>query len=125
MTIQRRTILFLGDGNFSFSLSFIKLLIHSQTDKCPSLQYIEYHNDDDITFEYVCTSFDSYDEVVEKYPESRKILDTLSDLPNVTVMHGINAWELRKHFPNTKFDYIIWNHPHLGTENYRLHRKPQ
>lgn len=38
------------------------------------------------------------------------------------VFHSINAWELRAHFPTRKFDAIVWNHPHLGVEDFRLHR---
>jgi hypothetical protein len=29
---------------------------------------------------------------------------------------------LPSHFPDDRFDLIIWNHPHLGTEDFRLHR---
>ncbi|KAJ3317819.1 hypothetical protein HDU76_001041 [Blyttiomyces sp. JEL0837] len=92
----------------------------------------------------LCTSFDTYDQVISKYPESKEILRYLTKKRNVRVMHSINAWELATHFkptaesmslpPNLKwtqglrvnntvsFDTICWNHPHLGTEDFRLHR---
>lgn len=67
---------------------------------------------------------------------------------NLKLLHGINAWELHSHFSEAEkdvlneisneimidrtprneeklessFDTIIWNHPHLGTENFKLHR---
>ncbi|KAI3662491.1 hypothetical protein MP638_003631 [Amoeboaphelidium occidentale] len=77
---------------------------------------------EDLDFEFTCTTFDTHEEVTEKYPESVSILAKLHKLPFVTVHHRINAWELPVHFPSKKFDVIIWNHPHLGTEDFRLHR---
>ena len=41
---------------------------------------------------------------------------------NVTLLHRINAWEIPAQFPGQVFDGIIWNHPHLGVEDFRLHR---
>ena len=38
------------------------------------------------------------------------------------VLHSINAWELPRHFPETKLDVVAWNHPHLGVEDFRLHK---
>eukprot|EP00123_Amoebidium_parasiticum_P008505 comp18854_c1_seq1/m.20892 comp18854_c1_seq1/g.20892 ORF comp18854_c1_seq1/g.20892 comp18854_c1_seq1/m.20892 type:complete len:467 (-) comp18854_c1_seq1:378-1778(-) len=68
------------------------------------------------------TSFDSRTEVVRKYPESRGILERLERYPHVQVLHDINAWLLADQFPGKLFDMIIWNHPHLGLEDFRLHR---
>lgn len=34
----------------------------------------------------------------------------------------MNAWELESQFAPQSFDAIIWNHPHLGIEDFRLHR---
>ncbi|KAI8826223.1 uncharacterized protein EV422DRAFT_515823 [Fimicolochytrium jonesii] len=78
------------------------------------------------------TSFDDRTELLGKYPESREILESLQgdwlrNVCGVEVRHGVNAWELSKAFENQLaeaegFDCVIWNHPHLGTEDFRLHR---
>ncbi|KAJ3099485.1 hypothetical protein HDU96_010695 [Phlyctochytrium bullatum] len=101
----------------------------------------------------VTTSFDTREQLLQKYPESKDILQHLEEdsrlARHVKVLHGINAWELASHFkpaaaeaeePSTSgpqepfwvkgrradgtvgFDAIAWNHPHLGTEDFRLHR---
>lgn len=41
----------------------------------------------------------------------------------MTVLHRINAMTLPAHFgSDPPFDVVIWNHPHLGLEDFRLHR---
>lgn len=41
---------------------------------------------------------------------------------NVSILHRINAWTLPEQFPSQRFNIVIWNHPHLGLEDFRLHR---
>ncbi|KAI3652248.1 hypothetical protein MP228_003551 [Amoeboaphelidium protococcarum] len=131
MTLEKSIrILALGDGNFSFSLALAKQLYDSgefnQDDHQlrPAHMYLglgvsDIHN---VKIQMICTSFDSRAEVLEKYPESDGILRRLSGYKDVQVLHQINAWNLDGHFPDQKFDIIYWNHPHLGTENFHLHR---
>lgn len=57
--------------------------------------------------EFIVTTFDSSNEVIEKYPESVQIIKNLSLFPWVKVLHQINAWELKTHFTE-RFDRIIW-----------------
>jgi hypothetical protein len=114
-------ILVLGDGNFSFSLAIVQLILSDH--KLP-LEFFEIQKSECI--DLICTSFDSYEQVCEKYPESKQILKKLNhpmnhSKLNVSVMHQVNAWELKKSFDFT-FDIILWNHPHLGTENFKVHR---
>ena len=77
------------------------------------------------TFHVTATSFDSKDQVIEKYRDSPVILEKIesrfASRGLCTVLHNVNAWELQSHFGDCKFDFIIWNHPHLGTEDFRLH----
>uniref|UniRef100_A0A0G4FQG7 C2H2-type domain-containing protein n=1 Tax=Chromera velia CCMP2878 TaxID=1169474 RepID=A0A0G4FQG7_9ALVE len=75
----------------------------------------------------VATSFDERDELLEKYPECEGIFLRLESHPeHVSLMHGVNAWALEDSFPlslsEKKFDRVVWNHPHLGIEDLRLHR---
>jgi hypothetical protein len=106
-------LLILGDGNFSFSLAFANQ-IASRDDNI--LKYLP----SAATVEKVyATSFDSYKQLA-KYSDCYDILDKIKKHDFMTVLHEINAWELSLHF-DEKFDLILWNHPHLGTEDFRLH----
>lgn len=72
----------------------------------------------------LATSFDSRSVLLEKYAEIQPILSALgkpSLQPHVRVMHDINAWQTSQQLAGT-FDQISWNHPHLGVEDFRLHR---
>jgi hypothetical protein len=96
----------IGDGNFSFSLSFCKKAGSSSEVNCSVL----------------CTSFDSEEDVVAKYPEAVLILKKLSNFPNVEIQHTVDATKLLNYFPSSSFDEVIFNFPHLGFEDLILHR---
>eukprot|EP01031_Cornospumella_fuschlensis_P034441 gene34441-41685_t len=70
----------------------------------------------------MCTSFDSYEDVTDKYPESKSILKKLQKDSLCIVVHSVNATTISKYFPNEKFDEIIFNFPHLGFEDLHSHR---
>lgn len=105
-------VLIVGDGDFSFSLSFCRNIYHGD-----SLAVSQYLSSDDKITQVICSSFDSFDEVIEKYSCS-SILSSLNEM-DCTVLHGINAWNLNSHF-DQNFDVVIWNHPHLGIESFRF-----
>ena len=118
-----KEVLILGDGNFSFSLALSRKLWQpaTESDRSDALRFLGI--DETQSVRLTATSFDSREDLYEKYPDSKFILNALLDQPEVTVMHGINAWEVSdKHFQSRTFDLILWNHPHLGTEDFRLHR---
>jgi len=106
-------LLILGDGNMSFSLSLQNLLKQNSP---IALEYLGIESP--VPYNITATTFDSQEELLEKYQESAQILSQIKS----TRLHQINAWELSSHFPSTRFDIIVWNHPHLGTEDFRLHR---
>jgi hypothetical protein len=60
------------------------------------------------------TSYDSLPELLAKYPEFAAIRSQLK-----VVYHGIDACQL----PFRNMDTIIWNHPHLGVEDFKLHQR--
>ncbi|KAJ3148059.1 hypothetical protein HDU89_004904 [Geranomyces variabilis] len=128
-------VLILGDGNFSFSAALCRILWPRETDSATTeanahvahtylgLPFPGAHHN----FQIITTSFDDHTELLKKYPESKEILEFLQSSRlaelGVKVLHGVNAWELRDQFgTEEKFNVVIWNHPHLGTEDFRLHR---
>eukprot|EP00754_Rhynchopus_humris_P013994 Rhum_TRINITY_DN14357_c33_g1::Rhum_TRINITY_DN14357_c33_g1_i1::g.84289::m.84289 len=115
----KASILICGDGNFSFSQAIARLQKHGEHDLLARLVGREAG-----PFDLHCTSFDTRTQLLSKYPECAQILDNLAAMSAcaVSVEHGVNAWELPAHFPGRLFDVVLWNHPHLGTENFNLHR---
>lgn len=90
-----------------------------------SLQLLGLVDDDLESLEILCTSFDSQSQLLQKYQESKDILPALESFSQIKVLNGINAWDLFFHFNQSHpqgFHTILWNHPHLGTEDFRLHR---
>lgn len=96
----------LGDGNFSFSLALSKLV-----------ELFELKN-----YSITCTSFDSNESLCLKYPEVIGILTKLSKFSNVHIAHDINAVLLENYFEE-KFYQIIFNFPHLSSEDVILHQR--
>ena len=100
-------LLTIGDGNFSFSSCLAKILMR------------EISNND---YTLHATSFDSLNELSIKYPESISIINELHSFEFVKVLHSVDATNLVKCLPEQSiFDCIIFNFPHLGTENCLQH----
>ena len=59
-----RTVLLLGEGNFSYALARVRL-------------HLLRHEWNDIRIHMIATSFDSEEELYQKYPESKKVLAKL------------------------------------------------
>lgn len=142
--LPRFRVLFLGEGNFSFSHSISQFLFHppspsSSLQENPATRFLqlpfEYFNNAQLV-QLVATSFDTRDQVVAKYGDGKVLLGNLDRIFNgqnkkskvareqdeSRVQHQVNAWDLASIFKDEKFDRIVWNHPHLGTEDFRLHR---
>ncbi|EGD73634.1 hypothetical protein PTSG_05342 [Salpingoeca rosetta] len=120
---KRRVVLILGDGNFSFSLSLADALWGRCISK-PAADAFFSTNTFDISDDLyiLATSFDQREELLDKYPETAGILERLQRFSHVQVLHGINAWQIQDQLPGVQFDAIVWNHPHLGVEDFRLHK---
>jgi hypothetical protein len=117
-------VILLGDGNFSFSLALAGLLWSWADDKGRrvALAYLGVQDVSAVGTLY-CTSFDSREELLRKYPEYAAIEAKLQKFERVRVRHNVNAWEIAVSFGvDVRFDVIAWNHPHLGVESFKLHR---
>ena len=97
-TMVTTSVLTLGDGDFSFSLDLTKCL--------PKDQY-----------SIVATVFDSPEELHSKYKDASSILRRM----NADVRFEVDAVD-----PSTfsgSADRVIFNHPHLGTEDAARHAR--
>ncbi|KAG3111880.1 hypothetical protein PI124_g8276 [Phytophthora idaei] len=108
---QQHRVLTVGDGNFSYSLALAKQ-----------------HNrqDNDTILQLTATSYDSYDELVAKYPECKRICAQLKEL-GASVLHRVDATNIRESLvaagaEQLKFDAVVFNHPHCGEENVHRHQ---
>lgn len=146
--LRQFRVLFLGEGNFSFSHALAHFLWAPSHDRFrtggpagnPAVRFLnlpEAYARAPHRVQLIPTSFDTREQVISKYGDGRVILSNLDrlcasanarariprDSPNASrVAHEINAWDLANVFGDLKFDRIVWNHPHLGTEDFRLHR---
>lgn len=95
------TILLVGEGNFSFSLALAEM-IHGG-------------------FEMHCTTFDSEEIMLQKYPQSQEITSSLLEI-GATVHYKVDGTELTKHLKKKRFSKIIFNFPHVGKGIKDMHR---
>lgn len=73
----------------------------------------------------VASCYEGSDLRAQKYPESDGLIRRLvaQHAGGAEARHGVNAWDLRRSFGDSqRWDIIAWNHPHLGTEDFKLHR---
>ncbi|KAF4700064.1 hypothetical protein FOZ63_018195, partial [Perkinsus olseni] len=119
-----KSILILGDGDFSFSASLAEALLSPDDEerRLPVLSlYLGLHPDTS-TIRLLCTSFDTREDLDKKYGRAVEAnLKILQDY-NISVQHGIDAVRLPEGMRGELFDVIIWNHPHLGVEDAKLHQ---
>ena len=120
--------LVLGDGDFSYSLDLARCLIGQQQQ----------------LWHLTATGWDTHSALCEKYADAKFLLQQLQALnakdgarPVVQIQHGVNAIVriLDDHHPNNDTtasqaqsssppppaDVVIFNHPHIGTEDAARH----
>jgi Domain of unknown function (DUF2431) len=114
---RERTFLTLGEGDFSWSADLAVFLAASSTTKVWASNRL------------VATALDSLDDLRRKYTDYdsivKKILRMDSAHFRVQVKHEINAIDCFSSqnikVEDMKADVVIFNHPHLGTEDAALH----
>ena len=105
-------ILLLGEGDFSFSFVLEKYMGISKGISKPRI---------------VSSSFDSEEEVAKKYKDAEAWLSKWKDGDgSVKTLHGIDATkdllsQLGPAAADCKFSSVIFNFPHLGVEDAKLH----
>ncbi|RMX68704.1 hypothetical protein DD238_005014 [Peronospora effusa] len=110
---SRHRILTLGDGNFSYSLALAKQLKNQ--------------GNESVNIQLIATSYDTYEELIGKYPESKRICAQLTQL-GATICHRVDATNIHESLvaagaePKLRFDAVVFNHPHCGEENVRRHQ---
>lgn len=76
-------------------------------------------------FAIVATSFDGHQDLLDKYPEWAGIEPKLRGL-GVTLVHNVDATALDSRVLSElsieRYDHVVFNHPHTGTEDMRRHR---
>lgn len=90
-----QSILIVGDGDFSFSLSLATAFGSGQN--------------------LVATSLDTYEDLTKKYVKAESNVTELKSL-GAAVLHGVDAKEMKLHpfLKMRRFDRIVFNFPHAG-----------
>lgn len=89
---KKHSLLTVGDGDLSFSLSLMK---------CGKRKQL------------TATTYESLETLISVYPTSQPIIVELSSMHGVTVLHGVDATNLSLSvdLPKKTFDVVIWNFP--------------
>lgn len=108
-------ILLLGEGDFTFTLDLLSYMTDDQTSDLWSNQR---------QVRIASSGFDSFSDLNKKYADIsstiRGIRVFCNEVTDVDVYHGINAVDdLNRAFSKSRL--VIFNHPHLGVEDSRLH----
>ena len=105
-----KTVLLLGEGNFSYALARARQHLAKPT----------------LKLNLIATSFDSESELATKYPESGKILSKLHEIQcgwlAVKVFHRVDATQIAKTllpFEVKDLHECTFCHPHIGCEDLR------
>jgi hypothetical protein len=113
LPVRQSDVLTVGDGNFGFSVA-LRARLEREGQKSDG----HYH--------LTATSFDSREDISRKYQDALHLLARLEGNCNVTVAHGIDATDLlatlRANRCKECFDCVIFNFPHIGTEDFLLHQ---
>lgn len=140
------SFILLGEGDFTYSLDLCRFIVASASSTTAS------DDDDDefgaikqksasdgrVSISIACTGIDTLHELRKKYKDIEFVLRNIRKSNNehgrirveTTILHGINAVEAECNDINDtinsackEFDHVIFNHPHLGTENAQLHSR--
>lgn len=136
---KRQSFLIFGDGDFSFSLDLARYLTFtaaaaavssSRSVNAAASGKIAERTTQEPLFRLIATGFDSLDELSRKYKDSPSILRRLQKLNSshgtgggvsISVHHSVNAVNDDDCSLLLQANQVLFNHPHLGTEDAVLH----
>lgn len=106
-------VLLYGEGDFSFTHALSKMDF--------GYVFIELFGVDRVD-RIFATSLDSANDVIQKYPHFCNLQFNSSESPEILICHSVNALlgDDRDRICGNP-THILWNHPHLGKEDSRLH----
>ena len=137
--------LLLGEGDFTYSLDMCRYLaaLPSSDDSASknntNANGIESTSSSNI-HHVTCTGVDTLEDVNSKYKDADFILKNLRAINKTSegrvqtkLLHGVNAVQTTtREINNSKnynssslqhFDHVLFNHPHLGIEDAKLHKR--
>lgn len=139
------SFILLGEGDFTYSLDLCRFIVASASSTSASDDDDEIGaikqksaSDGRVSISIACTGIDTLHELRKKYKDIEFVLRNIRKCNNEhgrirvesTILHGINAVEAEcNDIDDTinsackEFDHVIFNHPHLGTENAQLHSR--
>lgn len=126
-------VLLLGEANFSFALALLALIFPTKPNEFEEEAERTYQERLRVASAYLqlppeacrnlrltATCYESYAELVDKYPETVGILSRIRAFGEAAeVRFAVDALQLESW--QRKWDVVAWNHPHLGTEDLKLH----
>ncbi|CAD2217127.1 Domain of unknown function (DUF2431), putative [Angomonas deanei] len=119
--MDEMNILLLGEGNLTFSYALIKKLSKSRYFRRNGEAKSDDH--DGPTVGLTVTTFDTKEELEEKYPEVIPIFEYFDSKGRITITYqdAIDATMVHESF-TTPFSLVYFNNPHVGVENFLLQR---
>ncbi|KAL7526451.1 hypothetical protein ACHAXR_001495, partial [Thalassiosira sp. AJA248-18] len=147
--IVQESYLLLGEGDFTFALDMCRYIAASlsidQENAAPATATPPHTSAaSPRSVSITCTGIDTLEELHDKYKDIDFILRNIRSccskqqavddaiLVDTTILHGINAVQAECDNSNkddsnniirTSYDHVLFNHPHLGTENSQLHSR--
>lgn len=126
------SVILLGEGDFTYSLDVCRFMAASLATSAFNLKSALDGLD---SISITCTGIDTLHELSEKYKDIEFVLRNIRKCNNARIktqiLHGINAVEAECTVIDDRnnnsvcqsFDHVIFNHPHLGTEDAHLHSR--
>ena len=139
MILTSTSFLLLGEGDFTYSLDLCRFMAASSSamgneNATATGAIVNGH----VSISITCTGIDTLRELRNKYKDIDFVLRNIRKCNNIQsrietkILHGVNAVEAECNNndidPSDKtvcqsFDHVIFNHPHLGTEDAQLHSR--
>ncbi len=105
--ISGRDCLLLGEGNYSFAITWVSRRIKG-------IGVDSERPQPNFGSRVIATNYSSYNECRRTIPNFDSLMNTLKSL-NILALFGIDATQIDKHFEGHRFSRIQWNCPDIST----------